>query len=117
MRILHTSDWHLGRSFLGVGMLEHQASYVDHLIATVESERVDLVLVAGDVYDRALPPVDAVRLFEETLERLADSRATAVITSGNHDSHQRLGFASRWSADSRQRGTGGTRWRSRAGAL
>ena len=95
MRILHTSDWHLGRSFLGVGMLEHQASYVDHLIATVESERVDLVLVGGDVYDRALPPVDAVRLFEETLERLADSRATAVITSGNHDSHQRLGFASR----------------------
>ena len=68
MRILHTSDWHLGRSFLGVGMLEHQASYVDHLIATVESERVDLVLVAGDVYDRALPPVDAVRLVEETLD-------------------------------------------------
>jgi exonuclease SbcD len=95
MRILHTSDWHLGRSFLGVGMLEHQAAYVDHLVATVESERVDLVVVSGDVYDRALPPVDAVRLLEETIERLADSRAKAVITSGNHDSHLRLGFAAR----------------------
>lgn len=95
MRILHTSDWHLGRSFLGVGMLEHQAAFVDHLLEVVDSERVDLVLVAGDVYDRALPPVDAVSLFQETLERLADSRARAVITSGNHDSHLRLGFASR----------------------
>jgi exonuclease SbcD len=95
VRILHTSDWHLGRSFLGVGMLTHQAAFVDHLLAVVESERVDLVLVAGDVYDRALPPVDAVSLFQETLERLADSRAKAVITSGNHDSHLRLGFASR----------------------
>ncbi|MGI9156256.1 MAG: exonuclease SbcCD subunit D [Marmoricola sp.] len=95
MRILHTSDWHLGRSFLGVGMLEHQAGFVDHLVATVEAERVDLVVVSGDVYDRALPPVDAVSLFQETLERLAASRAKAVITSGNHDSHLRLGFASR----------------------
>ncbi|MDQ6642438.1 MAG: metallophosphoesterase, partial [Actinomycetota bacterium] len=51
MRILHTSDWHLGRSFLGVAMLPHQASFVDHLVETVESEQVDLVVVAGDVYD------------------------------------------------------------------
>ena len=62
MRILHTSDWHLGRSFHREGMLTHQAAYVDHLLEVVESERVDLVVVAGDVYDRALPPVDAVRL-------------------------------------------------------
>ena len=62
MRILHTSDWHLGRSFHGVGMLEAQAAFVDHLIDTVTTESVDLVLVAGDVYDRALPPVDAIEL-------------------------------------------------------
>ena len=55
VRILHTSDWHLGRSFHREGMLEHQAAYVDHLLEVVESERVDLVVVAGDVYDRALP--------------------------------------------------------------
>ena len=95
MRILHTSDWHLGRSFHGEGMLTHQATYVDHLIETVEAEQVDLIVVSGDVYDRALPPVDAVALAEETLVRLAHSRARVVLTSGNHDSHQRLGFAAR----------------------
>ena len=95
VRILHTSDWHLGRSFHREGMLTHQAAYVDHLLEVVESERVDLVLVAGDVYDRALPPVDAVRLADETLVRLAHSRARVVVTSGNHDSAQRLGFSAR----------------------
>ena len=93
MRILHTSDWHLGRAFHGVGMLEHQASYVDHLLEVVESEAVDLVVVAGDVYDRGLPPVDAVDLANEAIGRLAASRARVVITSGNHDSARRLGFA------------------------
>ncbi|MBA2952681.1 exonuclease subunit SbcD [Nocardioides sp. MAH-18] len=95
MRILHTSDWHLGRSFHREGMLGHQAAYVDHLLEVVERERVDLVAVAGDVYDRALPHVDAVRLADETLARLAASRAQVVLTSGNHDSAQRLGFSSR----------------------
>ena len=95
MRILHTSDWHLGRSFHREGMLGHQGAYVDHLLEVVESERVDLVVVAGDVYDRALPHVDAVRLADETLARLAASRAKVVLTSGNHDSAQRLGFSSR----------------------
>src|SRR6476660_60351 len=95
MRILHTSDWHLGRSFHREGMLTHQAAYVDHLLEVVESEAVDLVVVAGDVYDRALPRVDAVRLADETLARLAASRAKVVLTSGNHDSAHRLGFSSR----------------------
>jgi DNA repair protein SbcD/Mre11 len=95
MRILHTSDWHLGRSFHREGMLTHQAAYVDHLLSVVEQEKVDLVVVAGDVYDRALPQVDAVRLADEALARLAASRAQVVLTSGNHDSAQRLGFSSR----------------------
>lgn len=95
MRILHTSDWHLGRSFHRVGMLTHQEAYVDHLLQVVEAEGVDVVVVAGDVYDRALPPVDAVRLFDDTLARLMSSRAQVVISSGNHDSAQRLGFGSR----------------------
>jgi DNA repair protein SbcD/Mre11 len=95
VRILHTSDWHLGRSFHGVGMLEHQAAYVDHLVEVVESEQVDVVVVAGDVYDRALPHVDAVELADETFARLASSRAAVVVSSGNHDSAQRLGFSSR----------------------
>ncbi|MQW75224.1 exonuclease subunit SbcD [Nocardioides sp. dk4132] len=95
MRILHTSDWHLGRSFHREGMLDHQALFVDHLLEVVAAERVDLVVVAGDIYDRALPAVDAVRLADETLARLAASRARVVLTSGNHDSAQRLGFSSR----------------------
>jgi exonuclease SbcD len=95
MRILHTSDWHLGRSFHGEDLLAAQAAYVDHLIETIESERVDLVVVAGDVYDRALPPVDAVTLADDTFRRLATSRAEVVVTSGNHDSARRLGFNAR----------------------
>lgn len=94
MRILHTSDWHLGRSFHREGMLGHQAAYVDHLLSVVEQAEVDVVCVSGDVYDRALPQVDAVRLASEALARLAASRAKVVITSGNHDSAQRLGFGS-----------------------
>jgi exonuclease SbcD len=92
MRILHTSDWHLGRSFHREGMLTHQGVFVDHVLDVVERERIDLVVVAGDVYDRALPQVDAVRLASETLARLAASRAQVVLTSGNHDSAHRLGF-------------------------
>ncbi len=95
MRIQHTSDWHLGRSFHGEDLLAAQAAYVDHLIETVEAEQVDLVVVAGDVYDRALPPVDAVALADDAFTRLAASRARVVITSGNHDSARRLGFSSR----------------------
>jgi len=95
MRILHTSDWHLGRQFHGQGMLTHQAAYADHLIATIEAESVDLLVVAGDIYDRALPPVDAVELADDTFARLAASRARVVMTSGNHDSARRLGFNSR----------------------
>ena len=95
MRILHTSDWHLGRSFHRVGMLDAQAAYVDHLVEVVESEQVDLVVVSGDIYDRALPPVDAVALADDTFARLAASRASVVVTSGNHDSQIRLGFNAR----------------------
>ena len=60
MRILHTSDWHLGRSFHGVDLTDTQAAFVDHLLETVRAQQVDVVLVSGDVYDRALPPVRAV---------------------------------------------------------
>jgi exonuclease SbcD len=91
VRILHTSDWHLGRSFHGVDLLDAQATHLDHLVATVRSEGVDLVVVSGDVYDRALPPVDAVELFSSALARLAASGARVVVTSGNHDSAVRLG--------------------------
>jgi len=91
MRILHTGDWHLGRTLLGADLLEHQAVFLDHLVQVVRDRAVDLVVVAGDVYDRAIPPVEAVRMLSHVLERLSET-ATVVVTPGNHDSAVRLGF-------------------------
>ncbi|WP_307083588.1 exonuclease SbcCD subunit D [Arthrobacter agilis] len=95
MRILHTSDWHLGRSFHGTGTLDAQRMFLDSLEKTVREEAVDVVLVAGDVYDRALPAVDVVALLDEALDRLTVAGAHVVISSGNHDSATRLGFGGR----------------------
>lgn len=92
MRILHTSDWHLGRSFHRVDLLSAQATVLDHLVEVVRDEKVDVVVVAGDVYDRALPGVDAVALLDDVLRRLVGTGATVIISSGNHDSARRLGF-------------------------
>lgn len=78
-------------------MLDAQAAFLDHLVATVTAEQVDLVVVSGDVYDRALPPVDAVELAGDTLARLAAAGVRTVATSGNHDSAVRLGFNARLS--------------------
>ncbi|MFI1017738.1 exonuclease SbcCD subunit D [Streptomyces sp. NPDC020965] len=91
MRLLHTSDWHLGRSLHRVTMLDAQAAFLDHLVATVRARDVDAVLVAGDIYDRAVPPLSAVELFDRALHRLADAGVPTVMISGNHDSARRLG--------------------------
>ncbi|RSS80377.1 exonuclease SbcCD subunit D [Streptomyces sp. WAC06614] len=91
MKFLHTSDWHLGRAFHRVNLLDAQAAFVDHLVAAVTEHAVDAVLVAGDVYDRAVPPLPAVELFDRALHRLADLGVPTVMISGNHDSARRLG--------------------------
>ncbi|MEU6948424.1 exonuclease SbcCD subunit D [Streptomyces sp. NPDC046316] len=91
MRFLHTSDWHLGRSFHRVSLLDAQSAFLDHLVATVRERDVDAVLVAGDVYDRAVPPLTAVELFDTALHRLAEAGVPTVMISGNHDSARRLG--------------------------
>lgn len=91
MRILHTSDWHLGRTLHGVDLLQHQAAHLDHLVDVVRTERVGAVVVSGDVYDRAIPPVEAVQLLADALARLSE-HAAVVVTPGNHDSAIRLGF-------------------------
>ncbi|MGQ4430403.1 MULTISPECIES: exonuclease SbcCD subunit D [unclassified Streptomyces] len=91
MRLLHTSDWHLGRAFHRVNMLGAQADFVSHLVATVRERGVDAVVVSGDVYDRAVPPLAAVELFDDTLHKLADLGVPTVMISGNHDSARRLG--------------------------
>ena len=94
MRLLHTSDWHLGRSLHRADLRAAQSAFLDHLVDVARAEKVDAVLVAGDVYDRAVPPVDAVELCEDALLRLHDTGARIVLISGNHDSARRLGFGS-----------------------
>ena len=94
MRFLHTSDWHLGRSLHRADLREAQAKFLDHLVETVIAERVDAVLVAGDVYDRAIPPVDSVAHYEDALARLRAAGARVILISGNHDSARRLGVNS-----------------------
>ena len=91
MRLLHTADWHLGRAFHGEDLLSAQAAFVDVAVAAARDAAVDAVLIAGDLYDRALPPVDAVRLASEALARLSEV-APVIAISGNHDSAARLGF-------------------------
>jgi exonuclease SbcD len=95
MRLLHTSDWHLGRTLHRADLGPAQAAFLDHLVDTVRSERVGVVLVAGDVYDRAVPSVEAVALYDDALFRLRDAGARVVVTSGNHDSASRLGVGAR----------------------
>lgn len=93
MRILHTSDWHLGRSFHGASLRGEQQAVVDRLVEITRTERVEVVVVAGDLYDRAIPPAEAVALFDEALVRLRDTGARVVAVAGNHDSPTRVAVA------------------------
>ena len=97
MRMLHTSDWHLGRSLHRADLRQAQAAYLDHLVSIVRSEKISAVLVAGDVYDRAIPAVDAVALCEEGLVRLRDAGARVVVISGNHNRRGGSASAAPWS--------------------
>ena len=94
MRLIHTSDWHLGRTLHGADLLGYQDSFLDWLHGQAVSHRADAVVVAGDIYDRAVPPLDAVRLLDTALTRFARDGIPVVLTSGNHDSAVRLGFGS-----------------------
>jgi len=92
MRLIHTSDWHLGRTLHGENLLPAQDDFLRWLLAEAVRQQAGAVVVAGDVYDRAVPPVDAVRLLDATLLRFAQARIPVILTSGNHDSAVRLGF-------------------------
>nr|NLD39968.1 exonuclease subunit SbcD [Actinomycetales bacterium] len=91
MRILHTSDWHVGRNLHGISLAGAHEAYFDHLVELVRAERIDAVLVSGDIYDRAIPPLESVQVLSDALGRLC-SLTRVVLTSGNHDSATRLGF-------------------------
>ena len=90
MRLLHTSDWHLGRSFHGASLLEEQAAAIERIAELAAEHAVDAVLIAGDLYDRAIPPAEAVQLFNDALARLSANGTAVIAIAGNHDSHVRV---------------------------
>lgn len=95
MRILHTSDWHLGRLFHEVHLTEDQAYVLSQLVALMKDLRPDVMIVSGDIYDRAVPPPEAVTLLDEILSQIVLGHHIPVIMiAGNHDSPDRLAFGS-----------------------
>ena len=101
MKFLHLSDPHIGKSVNGFPMLDEQRRALGQVIDYVRSERPSAVLIAGDVYDRPVPGVEAVRLFDDFLTELAAEEVAVMVVAGNHDSPERLGYAGRLLADKR----------------
>lgn len=99
MRLLHTSDWHVGRTFHGRDLLAEQESVLSGLADLVTDERVDVVVVAGDLYDRAVPNAEAVQTCARVLTRIRAAGARIVITPGNHDSAARIGVFGEFAAE------------------
>ena len=90
MKILHTSDWHLGRSFGSVSLHDAQTQFCEWLLEVAVSEKVELLVVAGDLYDRSIPPQESVVLWRETLTAFHKAGITVVAIAGNHDGADRV---------------------------
>jgi len=91
---LHTSDWHLGRTLNGTSLLLDQRQALDKLVAAARELRPTAVLIAGDIFDRALPPAEAVELLDDVLDELVRKlELTVILIAGNHDSPERIGYA------------------------
>ncbi len=95
MKFFHLSDLHIGKTVNGFSMLEEQRHIFEQIIGYIKTEKPGAVLIAGDIYDRAVPGIEAVRLFDDFLTSLAATEVTVLIISGNHDSPERLNYASR----------------------
>lgn len=93
MKLFHTADWHLGKLVQGVYMTDDQRYVLRQLLQAIEEERPDAVIIAGDLYDRAVPPTEAVELLDELLDHIVIDLNTPVLAiSGNHDSPDRISF-------------------------
>ena len=95
MRFIHLSDLHIGKRVNEVSMLDDQDYILTQILRVIDTEQAQAVLIAGDVYDKSVPPAEAVTLFDSFLCRLAKRELPVLIISGNHDSAQRLAFGSR----------------------
>jgi DNA repair protein SbcD/Mre11 len=97
LKFIHTADWHLGKLVHGIYMTEEQRYILEQFIELVKEEKPDAVVIAGDLYDRSVPPTEAVDLLDEVLYRInVDLNTPIVAVSGNHDSAERLSFGSSW---------------------
>ncbi|MDT9024076.1 exonuclease SbcCD subunit D [Rossellomorea yichunensis] len=97
MKFIHTADWHLGKLVHGIYMTEEQRYILEEFIELVKKEEPDAVIIAGDLYDRSVPPTEAVELLDEVLYRInVELKTPIVAVSGNHDSAERLSFGSSW---------------------
>ncbi|WP_335871987.1 exonuclease SbcCD subunit D [Bacillus sp. 2205SS5-2] len=97
MKIIHTADWHLGKLVHGLYMTEEQREVLKQFVELVQEEKPDAVVIAGDLYDRSVPPTAAVELLDEVLFKINVELKTPVVAiSGNHDSAERLHFGSSW---------------------
>ncbi|WP_160719159.1 exonuclease SbcCD subunit D [Bacillus sp. USDA818B3_A] len=97
MKFIHTADWHLGKLVHGIYMTENQRAALEQFVAIVEEEKPDAVVIAGDLYDRSVPPTDAVELLDEILFKINVELKTPIVAiAGNHDSAERLSFGSSW---------------------
>ena len=92
MRLLHTADWHLGKTLKGQRLIDDQRFIINEIFKIIEDCKPDAILICGDIYDRSVPPADAVELFDETLTKFAEKNLPTLIIAGNHDSATRLNF-------------------------
>ena len=96
MKFIHTSDWHIGRQFHNVSLLDDQRHVLEQIVGYIQSESVDALVIAGDIYDRSVPPAKAVELLDQFITRICSEMNTPVILiPGNHDGAERLRFGSR----------------------
>ncbi|MGS0675203.1 exonuclease SbcCD subunit D [Shewanella sp. 125m-1] len=101
MKFIHTSDWHIGRQLHNQSLLDDQRFVLNQIVELAKTHDVDAVVVAGDIYDRSIPPAAAVALLDEVVNRLVNElEIPLIMIAGNHDGHERLGFASRQMNDS-----------------
>jgi len=101
MRILHTSDWHLGRLFHQISLVDEQRCAIEQVLDYIKTYQPDVVIIAGDIYDRSVPPASAISLFDDFVDTCLSQLGVPIIAiSGNHDGAERLGFASRQLATS-----------------
>lgn len=95
MKLLHISDLHIGKKVNEISMLEEQKHVLNQVLEQIKEHKPDYLIIAGDVYDKPIPSVEAIELFDEFLFQIAKSEQKTIIISGNHDSGERLGFANR----------------------